>query len=74
MQEEAELKFDSYSNQSKRIYTIIEIIGFVLYSLFFGINMIYLHHTSYIIFQNIMNIFIDFTQEGPYSFKHHYDN
>ena len=74
MQEEAELKFDSYSNQSKRIYTIIEIIGFVLYSLFFGINMIYLHHTSYIIFQNIMNIFIDFTQEGPYSFKNHYDN
>ena len=74
MQEEAQLKFDSYSNQSKRIYTIIEIVGFVLYSVFFGINLIYLHHTNHIIFRNIMNIFIDFTQEGPYSFKNHYDN
>ena len=74
MQKEAELKFDTYSNQSKRVYTIIEVLGFVLYSLFFGVNMIYLHHTSGIIFQNILNIFLDFTQENPYSFKNHYDN
>ena len=74
MQDEAELKFDTYSNSSKRIYTLLEILGFVIYSLFFGINLIYLHHTSGIIFQNIMNIFLDFTQENPYSFKNHYDN
>ena len=74
MQKEAELKFDSYSNESKRVYTIIEVLGFILYSCFFGVNLIYLHHTSDIIFQKIMNIFLDFTQESPYSFKNHYDN
>ena len=74
LENECEEKFDSYSNQSKQIYTIIEILGFILYSIFFGVNFIYLHHTSDIIFRNIMNIFIDFTQEGAYSFKNHYDN
>ena len=74
LQAECEDKFDSYSNHSKRVYTLIEILGFILYSIFFGINFIYLHHTSDLIFRNIMNIFIDFTQEGPYSFKNHYDN
>ena len=74
LQAECEDKFDSYSDHSKRVYTLIEILGFILYSIFFGINFIYLHHTSDLIFRNIMNIFIDFTQEGPYSFKNHYDN
>ena len=74
LEQECEDKFDSYSNHSKRIYTIIEILGFILYSSFFGVNYIYLYHTNYLIFRNIMNIFIDFTQEGPYSFKNHYDN
>ena len=74
MQDEAEDKFDSYSNQSKQVYTLVEILGFFIYSIFFLVNLIYLYHTSGIIFRNIMNIFIDFTQEGPYSFKNHYDN
>ena len=74
MQYEAELQFDTYSNQSKTIYTIVEVLGFFIYSIFFGVNLLYLHHTSGIIFRNIMNIFLDFTQEGPYSFKNHYDN
>ena len=74
MQDEAEEQFDTYSNESKTIYTIIEVLGFLIYSLFFGVNLLYLHHTSGIIFRNIMNIFLDFTQEGPYSFKNHYDN
>ena len=74
LQTECEDKFDTYSNHSKRVYTLIEILGFILYSIFFGINFIYLHHTSDLIFRNIMNIFIDFTQEGAYSFKNHYDN
>ena len=74
LQKESEDKFDSYSNHSKNIYTLIEILGFILYSIFFGINFIYMHHTSDLIFRNIMNIFIDFTQEGAYSFKNHYDN
>ena len=74
LEQECEDKFDTYSNHSKRVYTIIEILGFIIYSSFFGINFIYLYHTSDLIFRNIMNIFIDFTQEGPYSFKNHYDN
>ena len=74
MQDEAESTFDFYSNKSKRVYTILEVLGFVIYSSFFGINLIYLYHTNKNLFQNLMNIFIDFTQEGPYSFKNHYDN
>ena len=74
LEKECEDKFDSYSNHSKRVYTLIEILGFIIYSSFFGINFIYLYHTGELIFRNVMNIFIDFTQEGPYSFKNHYDN
>ena len=74
MQNEAEKKFDEYSNESKKVYTLLEILGFFIYSVFFIINIMYLHHTSYVIFRNIMNIFLDFTQDGPYSFKNHYDN
>ena len=74
MQDEAETKFDEYSNESKKVYTLLEILGFFIYSVFFIINLMYLRHTSFVIFRNIMNIFLDFTQEGPYSFKNHYDN
>ena len=74
LEKECEDKFDSYSNESKRVYTLLEILGFILYSAFFIINFIYLYHTSDLIFRNIFNIFIDFTQEGAYSFKNHYDN
>ena len=74
LEKECEDKFDTYSKHSKLVYTLIEILGFIIYSSFFGINFIYLYHTGEIIFRNIMNIFIDFTQEGPYSFKNHYDN
>ena len=74
MQDEAEMKFDEYSNESKKVYTLLEILGFFIYSVFFITNIVYLQHTSYIIFRSIMNIFLDFTQDGPYSFKNHYDN
>ena len=74
MQDEAETKFDQYSNETKKVYTLLEILGFFIYSVFFITNIVYLQHTSYIIFRSIMNIFLDFTQEGPYSFKNHYDN
>ena len=74
MQDEAEMKFDEYSNESKKVYTILEILGFFIYSVFFITNIVYLQHQSYIIFRSIMNIFLDFTQDGPYSFKNHYDN
>ena len=71
---ECEDEFNSYSNKTKNIYIILEILGFILYSCFFIINFIYLFRTSDLIFRNIFNIFIDFTQEGAYSFKNHYDN
>ena len=74
MQDEAELQFDEYSNESKKVYTVLEILGFFIYSLFFLTNLAYLRHISSIIFRNILNIFLDFTQEEPYSFKNHYDN
>jgi len=74
MQDEAELQFDGYSDESKKVYTLLEVLGFFIYSVFFLTNLTYLRHTSSIIFRNILNIFLDFTQEEPYSFKNHYDN
>jgi len=52
MQDEAEMKFDEYSNESKKVYTLLEILGFFIYSVFFIINIMYLQHTSYVIFRN----------------------
>ena len=41
---------------------------------FFGVMFFYLIQSNSMMFKNILNMFLDFTQEGVYSFKNHIDN
>ena len=74
LQEESELSFLNFSNDSKKIYILIEVLGMLLYVTFFGVMFFYLYQSNSMMFKNILNMFLDFTQEGSYNFKNHIDN
>ena len=74
LQAESEKSFLNFSQGSKRIYILIEILGMVLYVGFFGVMFFYLYQSNSMMFKNILNMFLDFTQEGAYNFKNHIDN
>ena len=74
LQKESEESFLNFSIGSKKIYIFIEILGMILYVSFFGVMFFYLYQSNSMMFKNILNMFLDFTQEGAYSFKNHIDN
>jgi hypothetical protein len=74
LQEESESSFLNFSQGSKKIYILIEVLGMVLYVSFFGVMFFYLYQSNSMMFKNILNMFLDFTQEGAYNFKNHIDN
>jgi len=74
LQVESEKSFVNFSQGSKKIYIIIEVLGMMLYIAFFGVMFFYLYQSNSMMFKNILNMFLDFTQEGPYNFKNHIDN
>ena len=74
LQKESEESFLNFSQGSKKIYILIEILGMLLYVSFFGVMFFYLYQSNSMMFKNILNMFLDFTQEGAYNFKNHIDN
>ena len=74
LQEESETSFLNFSQGSKKIYILIEVLGMLLYVSFFGVMFFYLYQSNSMMFKNILNMFLDFTQEGVYNFKNHIDN
>ena len=74
LQKESEQSFLNFSKGSKKIYILIEILGMLLYVVFFGVMFFYLYQSNSMMFKNILNMFLDFTQEGAYNFKNHIDN
>ena len=64
-----EASFNSISYKKIKIYLVFEIIGIIIYIIIFIINYIYLFKSNKYIFQNILSLFIDFTQENSYSFN-----
>jgi len=74
LQEESEMSFIKFSGNSRKIYIMIEILGMLVYIVFFTLMFIYLYQSNSMMFKNILNMFLDFTQEGTYSFKNHVDN
>ena len=74
LQVESETSFLNFSQGSKKIYILIEILGMLLYIAFFGVMFFYLYQSNSMMFKNILNMFLDFTQEGAYNFKNHIDN
>jgi len=74
IQKESETSFQNFSSETKSIYIFIEILGMVFYLVFFSVMFFYLIQSNSMMFKNILNMFLDFTQEGVYSFKNHIDN
>jgi hypothetical protein len=74
IQEESERSFLNFSKQTKSIYIFIEILGMIFYVVFFAVMFFYLYQSNSMMFKNILNMFLDFTQEGVYNFKNHIDN
>ena len=74
IQEESEHSFLNFSKETKSIYIFIEILGMIFYVVFFGVMFFYLSQSNSMMFKNILNMFLDFTQEGVYNFKNHIDN
>ena len=74
LQLESESSFLNFSQRTKKIYILIEILGMLLYVTFFGVMFFYLYQSNSMMFKNILNMFLDFTQEGTYNFKNHIDN
>ena len=73
-----ENSFDaSLVNFSKRtiyVYIILEILAIISFLLFFVINIYFLLNSNKYIFQNILFMFLDFTQKEKYSFNNKYFN
>lgn len=74
IQEESEKSFLNFSHRTKSIYIFIEILGMIFYVVFFAVMFFYLYQSNSMMFKNILNMFLDFTQEGVYNFKNHIDN
>ena len=74
IQKESEKSFLNFSSETKSIYIFIEILGMIFYVVFFAVMFFYLYQSNSMMFKNILNMFLDFTQEGVYNFKNHIDN
>ena len=63
-----------YSQNSILICTLIEVLGYTVNLITLSSCMYFLVKSNRTIYKNISNLFIDFTQEGAYSFKNNRDN
>ena len=64
----------SYSKSSRILSTAIEVLGYLLDVITLGSCIYFLKNSNNILYKSIINLFIDYTQEGNYSFKNSYDN
>ena len=63
-----------FSRKTTTIYMILEVIALISFLLFFAINIFFLTNSNDYIFQNILFMFIDFTQINNYSFQNKLNN
>ena len=64
----------NFSRKTATVYIILEVIALITFLFFFGTNLIFLMKSNKYIFQNILFIFVDFTQNKDYSFNNKYYN
>ena len=69
IQEEINESQKNYSSKSKTLSILIEILGFTLTLITLSSCIYFLKKTNINLYKSIINLFIDFTQEGNYSFK-----
>ena len=65
---------ENYSSSSIFICSSVEILGFLVNLITLASCIYFLIRSNNAIYKNISNLFIDFTQEGEYSFKNSHDN
>ena len=69
-----ETSFRKFSDNTILNFLLLETAGLIIYILFFLINCYFLYQANKYIFQNILCIFLDFTQKDSYSFNNKSDN
>ena len=74
IQEEIDKAENDYTKKNKITSTIIEVVGFLLNLITFISCIYFLRKSNINLYNSIINLFIDFTQEGNYSLKNSYDN
>ena len=74
IQNEIQDSFNSYSKRGDTIYISIETLGLIKNFVVIIIVIYFLFQTNKAIFKNLVNLFIDFTQDGEYNFKNNHDN
>ena len=67
--ESFEESFNNYTNKTLISYLSLEVLGILIYIIFFIINFLFLFKSNKYIFQNILCIFLDFTQKNKYTFN-----
>ena len=68
------LSLNNFSKQTTSIYIVLEVIAFISFLLFFIINAYFLITSNKYIFQNILFMFIDFSQVNEYTFNNKHLN
>ena len=66
--------YNDYVEKSERIYIFIETLGCIVNIVLGAVVFIFLVLMNRMVFRNIVELFIDYTQEGNYSFKNNLDN
>ena len=74
IQDEIDEAQTNYSESSRSLSILIEVLGFILDLITLFSCIYFLKKSNVTLFKAIINLFIDFTQEGNYSFKNSYDN
>ena len=69
-----ENSFQNYTNRTNISYLCLEILGILIYIIFFLINFYFLFKSNKYIFQNLLCLFLDFTQKAKYTFNNKTDN
>ena len=65
---------NNFSHQTTSVYITLEILALLSFLFFFSINIFFLMNSNKYIFQNILFMFIDFTQINDYTFQNKYYN
>ena len=72
--ESLEISFNKFSERTIKLFLLLEVLGILIYIIFFLINFIFLYKSNKYIFHNILCLFLDFTQNNKYTFNNKIDN
>ena len=72
--ESLEISFNKFSDKTVKSFLLLEVLGILIYIIFFLINFIFLYKSNKYIFHNILCLFLDFTQNNKYTFNNKLDN